>query len=133
MFTQLATSLLSNFAVVNCKQTFFFLIPWDQYLSVTVNSVTQHCEVNSFHTLDTNSSFLLIALAVLDDLLRVAALVAVAYVIFGGFKYITSQGSPDGTKNAQSTIINAMVGLVIAIIAASVVAFLGNSLGGAGG
>jgi len=73
---------------------------------------------------------LLIGLAILDDLIRVAALVAVGYVIYAGFQYMTSGGSPDKTKKAQNSIIDALVGLGIAVLAASIVAFIGNQLGG---
>jgi hypothetical protein len=36
--------------------------------------------------------------AVIEILLRISALVAVGYVIYGGIKYITSQGEPDKLK-----------------------------------
>jgi hypothetical protein len=51
------------------------------------------CEVINFNLLGTgsDSGLLLIALAIVDMLLRVAGLVAVAFVIWGGFNYITSQ------------------------------------------
>ena len=64
-----------------------------------------------------------------DFLLRVAALVAVAFVIIGGFKYMTAQGEPAGVKSATQTLVGALVGLVIAIIATAVVSFIGNRLG----
>jgi len=71
----------------------------------------------------------LILMGVLEMALRIAGLVAVAFVIYGGISYITSQGQPDKTKNAQETIINALVGLVIAMISVAVVSFIGNRLG----
>jgi hypothetical protein len=72
----------------------------------------------------------LILLAVVDDLLHVAGLVAVAYVLYGGFQYVSSQGQSDKTARAQNTIIDALVGVAIAVVAISVVSFLGNKLGG---
>jgi uncharacterized membrane protein len=122
--------VLHTFAV-NCadRPTFFGLYPWYQYLQLQDDGLG-HCMVQNFHTLGSNSSFLLIALAVIDDLVRVAALIAVFFVIYGGITYITSQGSPDQTGKAQSTIINALIGLAIALIAAAFVNYLGNTLGG---
>ena len=90
------------------------------------------CDINDkFQLLPQNgqSGLLLIGLAIADDLLRIAALVAVGYVIYGGTQYITSGGSPEGVKKAQNTIINALIGLVIAILAAAIVAFVGGQLG----
>ena len=124
---------LQMFAAPCAKPTFFGLIPWYQYLSLNSG-----CDVTAFDAKDgtvTNvigaqSPFLLIGLAIVDDLLRIAALVAVGFVITGGIKYVTSQGSPDATSNAQQTILNALIGLVLAVIAATLVAYLGNKLGG---
>ncbi len=62
-----------------------------------------------------------------------AALVLVAYVtifflIRGGFAYMTSTGSPDGMAAAKKTISNALIGLVIAILAASIVNAIGAAI-----
>ncbi|NBX97325.1 hypothetical protein EBQ81_00470, partial [bacterium] len=56
-----------------------------------------------------------IVASVLEILLRIASLIAIGFVVFGGVTYILSQGSPDKTKQALSTIISAIVGLVITI------------------
>lgn len=69
-----------------------------------------------------------VALAITDSLLRIAALVAVVFVIVGGVKYITSQGEPAQTKLALSSIINALIGLAVALVAALVVGYIGNAL-----
>jgi len=130
MFASLFVPLVQNFAV-NCNAggTFFGLVPWYHYLNFTDDG-NGGCHMANFHLLGSNSDLLLIALAILDDLLRVAAMVAVAFVIWGGIEYTTSQGSPDSTNKARQSIINALVGLVIAIMAASLVSFIGGKLGG---
>ena len=69
-----------------------------------------------------------IGLAVVEMLLRIAGLVGVGFTIFGGFKYMTSQGEPENLKQAQATIINALVGLVIAILATSIIGFIGGRI-----
>lgn len=69
-----------------------------------------------------------IGLALIDILLRIGALVAVGYVIWGGFQYMISQGEPDRTKSAKDTILNALIGLVIALVAATLVSFIGSSI-----
>lgn len=71
----------------------------------------------------------LVALAVLEILLRIAALAAIAYVVFGGVKYVVSQGEPDKVSEAKGTIINALVGLIIATFAVAIVTFIGNRVG----
>lgn len=70
----------------------------------------------------------LIAAAVIEILLRVAALVAVLMVIYGAITYTTSQGVPEKTSNAKDTITNALVGLAIAIMSAAIVSFIAGSV-----
>lgn len=116
----------------NDKPTFFGLVPWYEYLSMAPDGVGG-CRVTNFdndHVLGKKSPFLLIALAILDDLIRLAALVALGFVVYGGILYVTSQGSPDSTKHALQTIINALIGLVLALLAAGLVGFIGKQLGG---
>jgi len=70
----------------------------------------------------------LIGLAVLEIMLRIAGLIGFIFVIYGGFKYITSQGEPDKTKQSRQTITNSLIGIVISIIAAAAVSFIANTL-----
>lgn len=72
----------------------------------------------------------LVALAVVEILLRIVGIIAIAYVVFGSIKYVTSQGEPDKVSEAKGTIINALVGMVIAALAVGMVSFIGNRLGG---
>jgi hypothetical protein len=113
------------FAATNCKPTFFGLKPWYYYLQQDGS-----CNITNFTVLGGKSSILLIGLAIVDDLLLIAGMAAVGYVIYGGARYILSQGSPEETAKAQGTVINALIGLVIAIIAIAAVSFIGNKLGG---
>jgi hypothetical protein len=113
-------------------ETWYAYFPASWFGVTGANGKVYNCDINNnFQFLSQNgggSGLLLIALAIVDDLIRIAALVAVGYVIYGGFKYMTSGGSPDGTKQAQNTIINALIGVVIAILAASIVSFVGVQL-----
>ena len=68
----------------------------------------------------------IILMAIIELLLRISGLIAVGFIIFGSIQYITSQGSPDSLKGAKSTITNAIVGLVIAMVATGFIQFLGG-------
>lgn len=106
------------------NKTFFGLPVWYKYLKVAaVNG--QACDFKGFNF---PNDLALVGLALIDDLLRIAGLVAIAFVIVGGIRYVISQGSPDQTKKAQETIINALIGLLIAIAATALVSFIGNSI-----
>jgi hypothetical protein len=95
---------------------------WYKYLpSTNVNGLCSP-SINSL------SDIWLIVAAVIEILLRVAALVAVGFVIYGGFSYIISQGEPSKTAQARTTLINALAGLAIAVLAAVVVSFIAGSI-----
>lgn len=50
--------------------------------------------------------------------------IAVLIVALAGFKYVVSQGEPQATAKAKNTIIDAMIGLVICIMAFAIVSFV---------
>jgi hypothetical protein len=115
---------LTQFAADKCAEKGLEIIPtWYHYLNRSVDA-TGHCGLNFTFPNDLG----LVMLAIVDILLRVGAIVAIGYVIYGGFLYLTSQGEPDRAKNAQQTITNAIVGLVIALLATGVVSFIGGQL-----
>ena len=110
-----------------CNKTFFNLPTWYKYLDVTYDSTTGSCSVNSSGDATVNAAFL-IGLAVFEILLVFAGLFAVAFVIYGGYKFIIAQGEPDKIAGARKTILNALVGFIIAVIASQVVSFIAGRL-----
>ncbi len=70
-----------------------------------------------------------ILLAIFEIIIRAGGLAAVAFVIWGAFQYQTSQGDPEKTKNARSTIVNALIGIAITVSAVAIVNLIGRSLG----
>lgn len=54
---------------------------------------------------------------------------AVIIMIVGGFLYVISQGDPQKTSQARSTIIYAVVGLVVIILAQSIITFILSRIG----
>lgn len=61
---------------------------------------------------------------VINVLLFVAGIVAVIVIIIGGIRYVTSSGEAANVKGAKDTILYAVVGLVITILAFSIVNFV---------
>lgn len=60
----------------------------------------------------------------------VAGLIAVIFIIKGGIEYLLSQGEPARTKKATQSIIYAVVGLVVVILAAVITSFVMGTVGG---
>ncbi len=70
---------------------------------------------------DIQKMIMTIALNIIQAGLALVAYVTVFFIIKGGFGYMTSAGSSDGMSNAKKTITNAVIGMVIAVFAASIV------------
>ncbi len=68
--------------------------------------------------------FWLIGLAIVEILLRLSTLIAIGYVMHGGFRFITARGDPEKITKARTMSVDALVGLVVAIIAAASVSFV---------
>lgn len=73
-------------------------------------------------------AIMIVGLNVVEILMHLAAYVASAFVIIGGFQYMLSMGSPDGNARGRKTIVNAVIGLVISIVAITVVSYLLTTL-----
>ncbi|HET6746691.1 MAG TPA: hypothetical protein VFH06_01140 [Candidatus Saccharimonadales bacterium] len=62
-----------------------------------------------------------IGLNIIEVMLQLVGYIAVGYIIAGGFKYLTSTGSPDDIVKARKTILNAVIGLIISIFSIAIV------------
>lgn len=72
---------------------------------------------------------LIIALNVVEIMLQAVAYIAVFFVLYGGFQFITSAGSSDGMAKARKTLLNAAIGAVIAIASVIIVNLVSRVLG----
>ena len=61
--------------------------------------------------------------------LSFAAVLATAYLIYGGITYIISSGDAQKIKKAQTTMLYAIVGLVLALAAYTVAQFIFKKFG----
>lgn len=96
---------------------------WYKYLEAETDS-TNKCSPK----IDDASAALPIGLAVLEGAIRIAGLVAVVMIFISAFKFMLAQGNPEPAKEARMTAINALIGLVIVILATSIISYIGNTL-----
>ncbi len=61
---------------------------------------------------------------IVNVLLFILGAIAVIMIIIGGIRYTTSNGDASGIKSAKDTILYAVVGLVVAILAYAIVNFV---------
>ena len=71
--------------------------------------------------------------SIVNILLWVVGILAVTMIVWSGFKYITSAGDTSKLASAKSTLIYAVVGLIIAIMAYAIVNFVRTEVTSTGG
>lgn len=71
-----------------------------------------------------------IVLAVVNWLLFAVGVISVIMLIVGGIKYATSAGDSNKVTSAKNTIMYAIIGLAVAVLAFAIVGFVTETLNG---
>lgn len=80
------------------------------------------CDIKSPNDVGGVQNFIwIIGLNVVEFILQLVGYVSVGYIIFGGYKFMTSTGSSDGIAKARTTILNAVIGLIISLFSVGIV------------
>jgi hypothetical protein len=69
-----------------------------------------------------------LAKKIIDTLLTVSGVIAVLFILYGGFLYITSAGNEEQTEKGRKALVNAIIGLVVVILSFVIVQVLANLL-----
>lgn len=133
-FAVLVTPLFSQPVAAqagSCNQRFLTMPVWYRGLGTTcgsadIDSVADNPELGG----KLGTAIMIIGLNVVEILMHLAAYVASVFIIIGGFKYMLSAGSPDANAKGRKTIINAVVGLVISMVAITLVSYVVKTLAG---
>lgn len=71
--------------------------------------------------------------AALDTILKttfaIIGALAVIFIIVGGFQYVLSGGDPNNTNRAKETILYAVIGLAVSLLAFTIVDFVVGRVG----
>lgn len=105
---------------VACKDTLLTFPAW--YKGSNVQDQTS-CDLKAppSSTAGLQTYIWTIVLNVIEFLLQLVAYLAAGFIIFGGYKYLMSAGSADGMSKAKTTITNAVIGLVLSLMAVAIV------------
>lgn len=74
------------------------------------------------------SMLFIIVLNIIEIALRLIGFAAVGFVIYGGFKYLTSAGSADRVTSGRKIIQNALIGLVISFFSVAIVNLIASNI-----
>ena len=117
----------------DCEKNFLGIHPWFRGLSVVVDT---KCVVagpgqtlDNGTTLDLTGYIWRIVLNVIDIVLALIGYVAFFFILYGGFQFLVGGSNPGQIEKARKTILNASIGLVIALGAVAVVNLIFRILG----
>ena len=114
------------FAAESCEHSFLTLPPW--YRGLTNADCTIRSPKDASGGL--GGFVTTVLLNVGEMLTQLAGYAAVAFILYGGFRYMTSQGEASGIQSAKKTITNASIGLLISILAVTIIKFIFSTLEG---
>lgn len=127
----LFTDLISRFGAVGdkCEKIdsggdFLGFPKWYEYLGGITEEKPAACSAS----LSGLGDIWLIVLAIVEILLRLAAIAAIVFIIYAGVRYITARGNPEKITSARVSIQDAIIGLIITIIAIALVSYFGRSV-----
>ena len=101
---------------------FLGLPPWHRGLTCDGDVVDLSAE-------PIGETVVIIALNIVDMALRLLSLIAIGFIIFGGFQYMIARGEPGGVAKGKATVTHAVIGLIIGIASSAIVGFLVSRLG----
>ena len=95
-------------------QAFFALRPWYYGLTEEING---KCEIKKPDSDSIPQFVWSIVLNILTDVMIMVGYVAIIMIAWGGYLYMFSRGMPDRAERGKKTLIAAVAGLAIAMLA----------------
>lgn len=97
---------------------FLALKSWDECLKHDSNGVPQITSLDDIWR---------IGIIVVETLIKIAGYLAVGFIIWGGIKYLKSQGEPSELTAARQIITNALIGFIICMVAVSIIELIAGT------
>jgi hypothetical protein len=116
---KLRTIIISLVAILGVGAT---VLPVAPAFAAPVDSIQEG--VNGVGGDDDQSSLEEGIKTIVNVLLFILGAIAVIMIIIGGIRYTTSNGDANATKGAKDTILYAVIGLIVAILAYAIVNFV---------
>lgn len=136
--TGLSVVSANSVSAASCANQTFFLPKWydglcDSQTGRIMSPVALQSGASEDQNADTTktglSTFISkIAMNIVTILLTIVGYVSLGFIIWGGFKYMISGDSANGTSAAKKTILNAIIGLILSIMSVAIVKVVGDAI-----
>lgn len=113
-----------------CAKSFLLFPVWYRGVVDDSCNVKSPSELNTTTTSNDGLSIFIwhIVLNIIEIGLVAVGYIAVFFILYGGFQFLTSQGSSDRVVKAKTTITNAVIGLVISLVSSAIINFIMTGL-----
>jgi hypothetical protein len=101
-----------------------FLVAFISLLAISIAGPVLALNVGPPPTGVPTSNLVVLINQISSVILLLVGVVAVLFLIIGGFRYITASGVPEQVQAAKGTIMYAVIGVVITLLAYAVVQFV---------
>jgi len=114
------TSPVAPQASAACDDSVLGIPPW--YRGLT----NSDCSIKSPSPTENGLQIFIwtIVLNVIEMALVITAYIAVFFILYGGFQFIVGGSNPDAVSRARKTILNAVIGLIVAMSAIAINKFI---------
>ena len=135
LITGIALTLFGTFGLVSVVSAPVTAVPCNHggFLTFPAWSRGLECESNAEGTLyvvvnDIPQFVWTIALNMLEILLQVVGIIAIVMILVSAFKYLTNGGNEQKIIDAKTSLMQAVVGLAIALLASTIIGFVMSGL-----
>ena len=112
-------------AADSCNKGFLGLPAWYDGLT----NDPPDCEIKSPNDVGGLSPFIWrIVMNIIEIALGLLGYISAGFTLYGGFMFITSSGKPDSAAKARKTMLDAIIGLVIAMGSIAIVNFIAGGI-----
>ena len=112
------------YAGADCEKSILGIPPWYKGLTDDKCNIKKPDSGNK----GVDRFILRIAANILNIMLVLVVYIATGFIIYGGYYYLISAGNASRIAKAKSLILNAVVGLIIAALAAAIVGFVAGQI-----
>lgn len=117
-------------ANVNCETRLLGIPPWFRGLTNTPAATADDCKIKSPAEVGGLSNYIWkIALNLIEMGLIAVGYLAVFYILYGGFMFITGGSVPGQIEKARKAILNAVIGLAISMGSVAIINLIFGVLG----
>ena len=101
---------------------FFGLPPWHRGLKCDNGAV-------DLSDMEIGNIIVIVGLNIIDMVVRLMGIVAIAFIVIGGFQYMLARGEASNVAKGKATVTHAVIGLIIVMASSTIVGFLVSRIG----